>query len=101
MPERHPSPSDLMLCTLIAEPFDDPGWIFEPKLDGVRVLASVGKTGEVELTSRNGRSQNASFPEIVAAFERAAPRDSVFDGELVALDERGEASFRAMQQRLH
>ena len=27
-----------MLCTLVAEPFDNPAWIFEPKYDGLRVL---------------------------------------------------------------
>ena len=40
-----PSPSpDVpapMLCTLVDAPFDGPDWTFEPKFDGLRVLANV------------------------------------------------------------
>jgi hypothetical protein len=28
-----------MLCTLVDAPFDGPDWTFEPKFDGLRVLA--------------------------------------------------------------
>jgi ATP-dependent DNA ligase len=56
----------LMLCTLVAEPFDSDEWVFEPKYDGLRVLVeSDGK--RVRLTSRDGKSQDAQFPDVRAA----------------------------------
>lgn len=38
-------------------PFDDPGWRFEPKLDGVRTLAYV-TTDATRLVSRASRGQS-------------------------------------------
>ena len=43
------------------EPFDDPEWIFEPKLDGVRTLAYVSTDGTT-LISRTGRDQTRAVP---------------------------------------
>ena len=40
-----------MLATLVAEPFSNPKWLFEPKLDGFRILAFIRK-GEVTLRTR-------------------------------------------------
>jgi bifunctional non-homologous end joining protein LigD len=51
---RDPRP---MLATLVAEPFDNPEWLFEPKYDGLRVLG-VFAGRELTLLSRNGKSQN-------------------------------------------
>jgi bifunctional non-homologous end joining protein LigD len=45
-----------MLATLVKEPFTRAGWIFEPKLDGVRTLAFV-RDGAVELRTRRGNNQ--------------------------------------------
>ena len=71
-----PSP---MLCTLVAEPFDDPAWIFEPKYDGLRVLGRFDGR-ELTLLSRNQASQNLQFPDVVAAFLRSYER-----GDLVPI----------------
>ena len=91
----------LMLCTLLAEPFDDPKWIFEPKLDGLRVLCRVGPRA-LELISRNGKEQAAQFPEIVTALSRGVrKKPAELDGEIVCLDDRGVSSFRKLQQRFH
>jgi hypothetical protein len=38
-PARMPVQPSPMLCTLVVAPFDDPAWIFEPKYDGLRLLA--------------------------------------------------------------
>ena len=47
----------LMLCQLVDKPFDDPRWLYEPKLDGLRVLCeSDGR--QWTLTSRNGKRQS-------------------------------------------
>jgi hypothetical protein len=44
-------------------PFDDPGWRFEPKLDGVRTLAYVSPKA-TRLVSATGRDQSAQYPEL-------------------------------------
>jgi DNA ligase D-like protein (predicted ligase) len=95
-----PIPRDvqLMLCTLVPNPFDDPDWIFEPKLDGLRVLCRFdGK--RVTLISRNEKSQDFQFPDVVAALRKSLTKPAILDGEIVCLDERGKSSFRALQQR--
>ena len=55
-----------MLATLVAKPFDEPGWVYEEKYDGIRVLAyKEGK--HVSLLSRNDIDRTGDFPEVVAA----------------------------------
>lgn len=89
-----------MLLTLVDKPFDDPQWIFEPKYDGLRVLARFdGKT--VDLISRNDKSQNLQFPDVVEGVLGALSKPAMTDGEIVCLDERGRSSFRKLQQRFH
>lgn len=73
-----------MLCRLVKEPFDRPGWIFEIKWDGFRAIAEVGKDG-VKLYSRNQRSFNKRFADIVTSLEQLG-HEVVLDGEVVALD---------------
>src|SRR5438270_7704025 len=89
-----------MLCTLVAEPFDNPAWIFEPKYDGLRVLARFDGR-ELTLFSRNQAPQNFQFPDIVEALEDSLTRPVIVDGEIVCFDERGQSSFRSLQQRFH
>jgi DNA ligase D-like protein (predicted ligase) len=95
-----PREVSLMLCTLVADPFDDADWIFEPKLDGLRVLCRFdGK--RVTLISRNDKPQDFQFPDVVEALRKALSKPALLDGEIVCLDERGQSSFRALQQRFH
>src|SRR5438876_770416 len=95
-----PSNAGLMLCELVDEPFDNKEWLFEPKLDGLRVLAYC-RDGKVELVSRNEKSQNLQFPEVVEGLKANAPKRVILDGEIVCLDEKGYSSFRQLQQRFH
>lgn len=81
------------------QPFDDPAWMFEPKLDGVRTLAYVTTDGTT-LRSRRGRDQTAQFPELANLAVYANVRHAVFDGEIVALDANGQPSFNRLQQRI-
>ena len=74
-------------------------WIFEPKYDGIRILASATKDG-VALITRNGLDKSRQFPEIVEALDalrRRARRPFVLDGEVVAMraDEPGAVSRTA------
>jgi DNA ligase D-like protein (predicted ligase)/DNA ligase D-like protein (predicted polymerase)/DNA ligase D-like protein (predicted 3'-phosphoesterase) len=92
------------LAPMLAEggwkPFDDPGWRFEPKLDGVRTLAYVSSDA-TRLVSRTGRDQTSRFPELAAIHEVVHVVNAVIDGEIVALDEEGRNSFEALQQRIN
>ena len=89
-----------MLATLVEAPFSRPGWIFEPKLDGVRTLAFV-RDGKVELRSRRGNSTTVQYPEIVRALEKCGGPSAVFDGEIVALDDNGAPDFQEIQPRIN
>jgi bifunctional non-homologous end joining protein LigD len=88
-----------MKAVLWDEPFSDPDWIFERKLDGVRCLAHRDGGGAVRLFSRTDRSMDADYPELVEALTEERSRDFVVDGELVAFDSRGVTSFQRLQRR--
>lgn len=87
-----------MLATLTDRRFSDPEWIFERKLDGVRLLA-FRMRGRVRLLSRNRLDNSGGYPEIVQALEALPGPDFVLDGEVVAFD-RGQTSFAKLQQRM-
>ncbi len=75
-------------------------YIFEPKLDGVRIIATLAN-GEVELRSRNGIDVTRAYPGIVAALKAQPAAAAVFDGEIVAIDPTGRPSFELLQQRMN
>ena len=79
------------------------GWTFEPKYDGVRVLAFV-TDNEVMLVTRNGKDKSAQFPEVVEALRKIAvkkKKDFVLDGEIVALIDGEPGRFQELQSRMH
>jgi bifunctional non-homologous end joining protein LigD len=76
----------------------DPNWLFEPKLDGYRVIAFVAGT-TVRLQSRRGIDLTAQFPEIVAELAGPGADHMILDGEIVALGADGRPSFNALQNR--
>lgn len=78
-------------------------WTFEPKYDGVRVLAYITSRG-VRLITRNGNDKAQQFPEAVAALAELGVRTGVpftLDGEIVALVDGDAARFQALQSRMH
>ena len=88
----------LMLAETAEAAFSRKEWLFEPKLDGYRVLAARAGS-DPRLLSRNGNDCGSNFPEIVRAVA-ALPFDRlVLDGEVVALDDRGRPSFQRLQAR--
>ena len=76
----------------------DPDWLFEPKLDGYRVIAFITGT-TVRLQSRRGIDLTAQFPEIVAELAALGQDRMILDGEIVALGPDGRPSFNALQNR--
>jgi bifunctional non-homologous end joining protein LigD len=87
-----------MKAVLTDEPFTDPNWIFERKLDGIRCLAHRDDGGTVRLLSRTDRVMNGEYPELVAALEAEPCQDFVVDGEIVAFQD-GITSFQRLQRR--
>ncbi|HSO73055.1 MAG TPA: non-homologous end-joining DNA ligase, partial [Thermodesulfobacteriota bacterium] len=84
-----------MLASLVKEPFDDPGWLFEVKWDGYRAIAAITE-GNVSLTSRNQISFKQKFFPLVELLEKFR-FDAVLDGEVVILDNQGRANFQLLQ----
>jgi len=79
------------------------GWTFEPKYDGVRVLA-YATPSDVKLITRNGKDKAKQFPEIVASLKKLSSqtkRSLVLDGEIVALIDGEPARFQELQSRMH
>ncbi|GGR89767.1 ATP-dependent DNA ligase [Streptomyces aureoverticillatus] len=87
-----------MLATLSDRRDFPQGWIFERKLDGIRVLA-VRENGTVTLRSRSGRRLDATYPEIVDALTAQDRADFTTDGEIVAYS-HGRTDFARLQQRM-
>ena len=96
--ESTPSKLAPMLAASADAPFNDPAFLYEPKLDGYRCLA-FRRGGKVRLLSRRGLDQSAQFPEIVTALDEQVLDDLVVDGEIVAHDANGRPSFNALQNR--
>jgi len=79
------------------------GWTFEPKYDGIRVLA-YATPDDVKLITRNGKDKAKQFPEVVSSLKKLssqARRSVVLDGEIVALIDGEPARFQELQSRMH
>jgi ATP-dependent DNA ligase len=88
-----------MLAKRVGELPAGDGWIFEPKWDGFRAL--VFRDGdEVLLQSRDEKSLNRYFPELIEPLRAQLPRRCVLDGEIVVAQD-GALDFDALQQRIH
>jgi bifunctional non-homologous end joining protein LigD len=94
-----------MLASLADAPLDDPQLVYEPKYDGIRAIAEVAPDGAVRLWSRLGNEKTNQFPEVTAALQKWGERlkaPVVLDGEIVALDAKGEPTgFQQLQGRIH
>jgi len=94
-----------MLASLADAPLDDPQLVYEPKYDGIRAIVEIEPKGRTRLWSRLGNEKTRQFPEITTALEhwaRARKAPLVLDGEIVALDAKGQpAGFQQLQGRIH
>jgi ATP-dependent DNA ligase len=88
-----------MLAKRVGQLPDGKTWIFEPKWDGFRAL--VFRDGdEIFIQSRDQKSLNRYFPELVETLLAQLPARCVLDGEIVIATERG-LDFEALQLRIH
>jgi bifunctional non-homologous end joining protein LigD len=99
-PVKRPMPTTIhpMLAETVDKPFDDADWLFEIKWDGYRAIAFV-ENDKVRLVSRNQNDLTPRYPELKDMGKFIQTKAAILDGEVVALDEEGRASFTLMQQR--
>ena len=96
--ETMPSKLEPMHAESGDAPFNRADWMWEPKLDGYRVLAFIEGQG-VKLRSRRGLELSGTFPGLCAELGKQAAGSMVLDGEIVAFDAGGKPSFAALQER--
>src|SRR6202040_3753991 len=95
--DRIPIRPHPMLATLVSEPFHRPGWVYEEKYDGYRILAY--KEGDrVLLSSRNAKDRTESFSDVAAAIAPLPDETLLLDGEVVAFDRNLVSRFQLLQQ---
>jgi bifunctional non-homologous end joining protein LigD len=85
-----------MLAKLVAKPFDRPGWVYEEKYDGYRILAyKEGK--HVELISRNDKDRTDIFAVVADAVAKLPAKTLLLDGEVVRFDAKKVSRFQLLQ----
>lgn len=77
---------------------EEPGWIYEIKFDGWRLMARFGD-GKCELRTRKGANATNWFPEISQALASVEGGPYVTDGEGCVLDDMGRSDFDRFQDR--
>jgi bifunctional non-homologous end joining protein LigD len=90
---------DPMLATLVAEPFDDPDFLYEIKWDGFRVEAVVHGQ-DVRTWTRGRLDAERYFGPFLAPPTWIAAREAIVDGEVVALGPTGDPDFALLQERI-
>jgi ATP-dependent DNA ligase len=88
-----------MLAKRVDEIPEGAEFIFEPKWDGFRAL--IFRDGdELLIQSRDQKSLNRYFPELVRELHQQLPERCVLDGEIVIAAKNG-LDFEALQLRIH
>jgi bifunctional non-homologous end joining protein LigD len=85
-----------MLATLVREPFHKPGWVYEEKYDGYRILA-YKEGSRVRLYSRNAIDRTDRFFDVAAAMSTLQPSTLLLDGEVSVFDREGVSRFQLLQ----
>jgi bifunctional non-homologous end joining protein LigD len=86
-----------MLATLVPTPFHLPGWVYEEKYDGIRILA-YKQDKRVRMLTRNDLDRTTHFPGIAEAISRLPNETLILDGEAVAFDAHGVSRFQLLQR---
>jgi DNA ligase D-like protein (predicted ligase) len=86
------------MFAVTGKPFSSDGWLFEPKFDGIRCIASI-REREVVLKNRHLSIINQAFPEIVDALPDAVSLDCILDGEIIIM-KGGIPDISAIQKRI-
>jgi bifunctional non-homologous end joining protein LigD len=92
LPER-PVPQ---LATLASKAPDGPGWLYEPKLDGYRLLCRI-EGGRAALFTRRGNDWTKCFGAIANAARELPCHTALLDGEAVVFNAQGITDFQRLQ----
>jgi len=87
------------LATLTDKPPRGDEWLHELKFDGYRLLCHLER-GHVRFWTRNENDWTAKFPGLGKAVKALPVKSAILDGEVVALDSSGRASFQKLQQSI-
>ena len=88
------------LATLVARPPSGNEWLHELKFDGYRLLCHVaGK--EIRFWTRNQKDWTTKFASVGKAVKALPLKSAILDGEIVALDPSGRASFQRLQNSIN
>lgn len=85
-----------MLTTLGNEMVKGEDWLFEPKLDGYRIVGITDGYHNCKLFTRNQLDYTTKYKNI-ADILKTLDRACVLDGEIVKLNDEGKPSFNALQ----
>jgi bifunctional non-homologous end joining protein LigD len=94
-PSAFPEDIKPMLATLVDEPVEEEGWMYEIKWDGYRALGYINN-GAVDIKSRNNKSFNEKFYPIYDALQQWEI-NAVVDGEIVVVNDKGIPDFSDLQ----
>ncbi|MFQ5545538.1 MAG: non-homologous end-joining DNA ligase, partial [Acidiferrobacterales bacterium] len=98
-PKRHVQANRLQaMLAQTGSPFSRPGWLFEIKYDGYRLIVSH-EHDKAQLFSRAGNDLTSTFPEIADAVRALPFQYVVMDGEAIVHDAQGLPSFSQLQKR--
>lgn len=86
---------DPMLLSKVEEPFNDPRYIYEPKIDGHRLIVSR-QGGATRLFTRHGNECTRQYPELQ---DIPADDNLVLDGEVCRIGPDGGIDFEAVMER--
>jgi len=91
-----------MLASPVEKPFNNKGWVFEIKWDGVRAILFKHKK-DIKIQSRNGNDITQKYPEIVNEIKNSLKdcKSAIVDGEIVVLNDNGIPDFHAHQHRMN
>jgi bifunctional non-homologous end joining protein LigD len=88
------------LATLVDKPPAGDDWLHELKFDGYRLLCHLNR-GQVRFWTRNQKDWTTKFPGVGKAVKTLSLQSAILDGEIVALDPSGRASFQRLQQSIN
>lgn len=84
----------------LPSPAQDARWAYETKQDGQRMVAYLPGDGSLLLRARSGEEITAAYPELSPLGRALGTTPAILDGEILALDEAGRASFQLLQGRM-
>jgi bifunctional non-homologous end joining protein LigD len=96
MPEFVPP----QLATLVDKPPSGGEWLHELKFDGYRLLCHL-EGRQIRFWTRNRKDWTVKFASVGKAVKSLPLKSAILDGEIVALDSAGRASFQRLQQSIN